>query len=185
MNKIKIIFLVVGFFVGMGTILLIPKVLAHEGNDDPNLVHGCISDLTGGLRVVAYTVDCDLLETPIHFPATLSQLPPLACPGCDLSYSTVLQNKDLRGAWLRGATLSYGDYTGANFIGADMKDVIADGANFSDADMTDMVFDHTAFTGAVGMTTTILTGATWISVNCPDGSSSNDHDNTCIGHLSP
>jgi hypothetical protein len=185
MNKTKIIFLVMGFFVGIASILLIPKVFAHEGNNNQNLVHGCVSDVTGALRVVSSTASCGALETAIHFPATLSQLPPFACPGCDLTYSTVLVNKDLSGAWLKGANMAYGDYTGAVLVGADLKDVIADGANFRDADMTDVVFDHTALTGAIGMTTTVLTGATWSASNCPDGSNSSEHDNTCIGHLSP
>ncbi len=186
MSKIKYIFLAAGFFIGTATILLIPKVFAHEGNSDPNLIHGCVSDLTGALRVVsATTTSCGALETAIHFPATLSSVPPLTCPGCDMTESTHLRYKDLTGAWLRGAILSYGDYTGAIFTDADMRDVIADGANFRDADMRNVFFERTAFTGAIGMTTTLLTGATWSSVNCPDGSNSSDHDNTCIGHLSP
>lgn len=165
--------------------LAIPKVIAHEGNDDPNLVHGCISSLTLGLRVVDVGTDCSGLETPIHFPATLDQLPPFVCPGCNLQGVTALKNKNLANAWLMDANISNGDFEGTIFRNVDFIGVAAEETNFAGADMTGASFQNVGLTDATGMTSTILTDVTWSNTICPDGTNSNDNSNTCIGHLTP
>ena len=52
-----------------------------------------------------------------------------------------------------------------------------DGANLTNANFTCARLDDATLAGA------IVTGATWNDTTCPDGTNSNDHGNTCVGHL--
>jgi hypothetical protein len=83
-----------------------------------------------------------------------------------------------------GMTFS-ANVSGANFTGASLDKVTflstsaVTGTNFTNAQ-----FSRVIFTG-VNLTPTTLTGATWTHVGCPDGTSSDNNGNTCIGHLVP
>ena len=79
---------------------------------------------------------------------------------------------------LTGADLTDSHFTGTNF------NVV----NFTNANLTNVVFGGggydislygSDFTGAN------LSGVTWQQVTCPDGTLSQDHDSTCIDHLTP
>lgn len=179
------IFIIVGVVLGAGAILIIPKVIAHEGNDDSNLVHGCVSSLTQGLRVVDVATDCGALETPIHFPASLAQLPPFVCGACVITGIDVLKNKDLTGAWLAGSDIDGADFEGTILKNASLKAVTAMGANFVGSDLSGVNFEDAGLYGATGLTTTNLVGASWSNTLCPDGTNSDNNGDTCIGHLTP
>ena len=73
--------------------------------------------------------------------------------------STSLTNVDLSRADLRGADLKGVDLTGADLSNANLK-----GADLSGA---------------------VIRGVTWSHTICPDGTNSDDHDQTWRGHLTP
>lgn len=71
--------------------------------------------------------------------------------------STDLRGADLTGADLRDADLDGADLSGATLTGADLGGASLDGARLKDV--------------------------VWSGTTCPDGSLSDDHDATCLGHL--
>jgi hypothetical protein len=82
-----------------------------------------------------------------------------ANPPPPASATVSLRGADMTGADLRDADLTAADLTGADFTGADLS-----GARMAGARLKDVV---------------------WARTTCPDGSSSDQHDTTCLGHLSP
>lgn len=82
----------------------------------------------------------------------------------------VFASADLTNANLSNNTLSSSDFTNANVENTDFSNV-----NFS----------STNFLGATNMDTASLSGVTWDSVTCPDGTNSDENSNTCVGHLTP
>ncbi|MEP6695303.1 MAG: pentapeptide repeat-containing protein [Pseudonocardiales bacterium] len=72
-------------------------------------------------------------------------------------------------AKLAGANLTNADLSGADLSGADLTR-----ANFSNADLSGASLSHAKLRGAV-----------WKHTTCPDGTDSDDHSKTCLGHLSP
>ena len=62
----------------------------------------------------------------------------------------------MTGTVLAGSNFQRANFTNANLTGANLK-----GANFKDATMT---------------------GMTWLNTICPDGTNSNNDNNTCKGH---
>jgi uncharacterized protein YjbI with pentapeptide repeats len=86
-----------------------------------------------------------------------------ACQGLDMTAAD-FQGRDLRGA----------DFSGTTLTAANMRDGDFRFANFRDANLLGA---HT-LGGAFG-------GATWANTTCPDGSNSDDHNNTCEGFMFP
>jgi hypothetical protein len=72
------------------------------------------------------------------------------------------------------ATLKDVTLTGADLRGADLTE-----ADLSGADLTRANLSGATLTGAT------LKDVTWSSTICPDGTNSDTHDNTCLGHLTP
>lgn len=122
-----------------------------------------------------------------------------------------LTNADLFRADLRGASFTNGGIAGADFERADLRRATLvrtdasdrglrtsfrraklTGADLSDADFSGAIFERANLTG-VNFTEAILTGArfrravvsrvTWSNTTCPDGTNSDAHGGTCIGHL--
>src|SRR5690606_29282117 len=104
-------------------------------------------------------------------------------------YPTFQGSLDLRGVSLAGATLVGADLTGAwmqqanlagtNLRGARLVRAVLLGADLRGADLTDA-----DLSGALlGMAR--LSGVQWGNTICPDGSNSDAHGGTCLGHLLP
>jgi hypothetical protein len=97
--------------------------------------------------------------------------------------SAVLTNADLT-----GAGLSYAKLINANLTNAKLSWARLDHATLSGATLTGANLSFANFTGA-NLTGAVLTGANlylvkWSNTTCPDGTNSDTHANTCVGHLS-
>ncbi len=102
-----------------------------------------------------------------------------------------LNNANVPGADLHGSFIWFSSLQHANLAGANLS-----GAKFM-SNFTGANLDHVNFTGATLVTTNftnanlngaILTGASlhndvWSNTTCPDGTNSDAHGATCIGHL--
>lgn len=94
----------------------------------------------------------------------------------DFHYPAV-QNSDFSGANLSNITFE-GEYVGVNFTNANFSGAVFQGpsegiqianSNFTGADLT-------------GIDVSIVV---WDNVICPDGTNSDSHGDTCVGHLTP
>ena len=103
-----------------------------------------------------------------------------------------LTGANLAGANLSGAILSQTNLTGANLAGANLSGAILSkanltGANLAGANLSGAILNQTNLTGANlrGAITTRATfnQVTWSNTTCPDGTNSNGHRATCVGHL--
>ena len=114
------------------------------------------------------------------------------------------RNLDLRGvvffsADLRKSNFSRARLANASFEGSELSKSLfrkarARGVSFESADLTRADLRGADLRGA-SMEGAILTGArlqgaklrkvVWKNTTCPDGSNSDDHHNTCLGHLEP
>jgi hypothetical protein len=124
-----------------------------------------------------------------------------------------LSGVDLSNSWLRWADLNEANLSGANLTDAELmladmvmtnaQDANLAGANLSWTHMESANFRNTKFTRVnmynarmsyIDFTNADLTGTTlygpydgiiWDNTICPDGTNSNDHENTCEGHFNP
>ena len=114
------------------------------------------------------------------------------------------RNLDLRGvvffsADLRKSNFSRSRLANASFEGSELSKSLfckarARGVSFEGADLTRADLRGADLRGAI-MEGAILTGARlqgaklkkvlWKNTTCPDGSNSDQHRNTCLGHLEP
>jgi len=78
-----------------------------------------------------------------------------------------LSGLDLSGLALHRANLARANLSHANLIMANLFEANLTGANLTGANLS----------GAN------LNKVIWSSTNCPDGTNSNNHGNTCLGHL--
>ena len=78
-----------------------------------------------------------------------------------------LANANLRGANLNGASLQGANLSRANLSGANLT-----GANLSGVNLTGAITTGAAFNKVI-----------WSNTVCPDGTNSDSHGQTCIGHL--
>ncbi|HEY5248969.1 MAG TPA: pentapeptide repeat-containing protein [Dermatophilaceae bacterium] len=102
--------------------------------------------------------------------------------GCNL-YGAFLSSANLTMANLSGANLTMANLSGANLYGIFAHDVTLAQANLTNADLTHANLSGANLTGATGMGTATLTAVTWLNTTCPDGTNSDSHGNTCVGHL--
>lgn len=142
---------------------------------------------------------------------SMCELPMSELSFADLSGAN-LTGANLSSANLAGADLARADMTDANlqatdFTSADMEDSILHGADLRDAILTDALLWRTELDGAdlrganlnnadltdaliynanlrnASMSGTTITGAAWRNTTCPDGTNSDNHGDTCMGHL--
>jgi outer membrane protein assembly factor BamB len=104
--------------------------------------------------VSAPNVDCNLA----HYPVTKG--------------SRNLKDANLSGCYLPNASLAGANASGASFSGAYLAGANLSSVNFSQANLR----------GAV-LTGANVSGVKWLQTTCPDGTTSNDHGATCVGHL--
>ena len=81
---------------------------------------------------------------------------------------------DLTGAWMQQANLAGANLRGARLVRAVLLRADLRGADLRDADLSG------ALLGAAR-----LSGVQWGNTICPDGSNSDAHGGTCLGHLLP
>ena len=112
-------------------------------------------------------------------------------PGINLSSAIVTEAKftgdDLDGAIFTGATVDDTAFEDANLTDAVFSGDNLDGSNLTGADLsgTDFVdanLQNVTLTGTTGDATTDVTGVTWLDTTCPDGTNSNEDNDTCLGH---
>lgn len=73
------------------------------------------------------------------------------------------------------------DFTGASFDGVEIQAYLKD-AIFTDASFSGASFDIADLTDSTGPGNDTLQDATFFDTRCADGTSSDDHGDTCIGH---
>jgi len=97
-------------------------------------------------------------------------------------WSNYLAGTDLSGADLTGALL-----VGASLYGTVLRDAYLGGVNLTDADMryADLRNAYLGYADLTGADTyqIRLEGVTWDNTICPDGTNSDDNENTCANNL--
>jgi virginiamycin B lyase len=105
-------------------------------------------------------------------------------------------NADLSGLNISGSNLQNGIFNSTNFSGSNLSGSNAphasfQGANFTNANLAGSTFQAANFTGAdftgaylkgANFKDAIMTNVTWSNTTCPDGTNSDTHAMTCIGH---
>lgn len=71
-----------------------------------------------------------------------------------------------------GAKFAQTHFVGANLTSANLEDAKLTAVDLSDADLTD-----------ADLRGTDVSSVKWGNTTCPDGSNSNTHNNSCVGHL--
>lgn len=200
------------FFIGMLLAALLASgttwALAHGG--DPDLIHACVRNFTGLVRIVGPNDNCLPNETPLDWSRQSGQvgnLPPFTCFGCDMqgnllgdrymgkdftnavivssgTFGVNFSGTKFHGALLSGSNFDEANFTNADLSNANMSSSTFGDANFTNANLTSANLTDANLTGA-NMTGTILTGVIWSNTICPDGTNSDDNSGTCIGHLTP
>lgn len=110
-------------------------------------------------------------------------------PGADLSGETtggaVLTNAKLAGINVRNAYLANTDFTSADLTGANFSGSRLVTDKFSFANLTNSSFANATLDVSfffADMFGADVTGVTWGSTTCPDGTFADKHGNTCVGH---
>jgi outer membrane protein assembly factor BamB len=99
---------------------------------------------------------------------------------CNLThYPLTKGSRNLKGATLSGCYLPNASLAGANATAANLS-----GAYLAGADLSSVNFSQASLRGAV-LTNANVSGVKWSQTTCSDGTVSNDHGGTCVGHLTP
>src|SRR5262249_10857057 len=107
---------------------------------------------------------------------------------CDLSQYPVadghllLRGANLAGCYLGGAPLVGADLTDANLSGTDLTGADLTSAVLRRANVRDAVVAQANLTGA-DLRQANLAGVVYSATVCVDGTLSDDHGATCVGHL--
>ncbi len=95
----------------------------------------------------------------------------------DAPLDPVTGQVNLAGANLSHKNLELANLSGANLTGADLSGSELDGGFLPNANLTGANLRRADLRHAD------ITGVTWSNTICPDGSNSNSHGSTCLGHL--
>lgn len=128
---------------------------------------------------------CDVVNS--YDPSTRQpSLADLDLSSCDLSNRDLsgadLSHASLIGGYLPGANLSSADLSGANLNFANLNSADLRAANLDGASLVSANLAYADLTGAT-LTGAVLDKAIWASTTCPDGTKSDAHGATCVGHL--
>lgn len=161
----------VGYVTSMALALLIGSALpgaaawvsAHGG--DANLIHGCVKNLNGSIRIVGDNDTCNNGETPLDW--NQKNTPGLGgliedTTGADFTYVDLryrnlkgrdfsgsdLSNSNFAHANLNAVNLTNGTFTATNFNGAKLNNVIITGATFSGVDVRNVDLSGQNWSGA-------------------------------------
>ena len=91
--------------------------------------------------------------------------------GANLAFAN-LSGANLQGSNLSSANLAFANLSGANLQGANLN-----GLNLNDANLTNANLKGATTTGGA------FNSIKWSNTTCPDGTNSNSHGATCVGHL--
>jgi uncharacterized protein YjbI with pentapeptide repeats len=148
-----------------------------------NAVFGAGSDLSG----------VDARETrATTFQITGSTLTNAYFYFADLRYasftSSAMTGTRFGDATLHGSAFTDDDLTNAEFYSSDLERVEFNGATLVNAKFAGAKFPLTAFidsdlTGASFAGDADLSTTLWVNTICPDGTNSDSHGSTCVGHL--
>lgn len=192
------------FFLGILVATVITNVYAHGGS--LNLIHACVKNTNGSLRIVDANTTCNNGETALDWNTQgvpglgtfLDNLSGVDLSAADLRYrnfrnanfsnssldSTGFSGADLTNANFSGTIAEFssysGDLTGVNFSNADLKFASFDNVSGSQTNFTNTNLNQAHFNGTVNLTNTI-----WSNTTCPDGTNSDNNSGTCVGHLNP
>jgi hypothetical protein len=131
-----------------------------------------------------------------------------AATGTNFNKTTISGNQQLAGADLGGANLNQATISGnqalagANLTGANLnKATISGNQALAGANLTGANLNKTKISGTLALSGAILTGAdlhgasitgtqallsaVYSNTTCPDGTNSDNHGNTCVGHGVP
>ncbi len=96
-----------------------------------------------------------------------------------------LTSANFSGMSLAGVlTVDAANISSANFSNTDLLGVYITGSTAASTNFNNASFEEGSFEGT-NLSSATLTGTTWVNTICPDGTNSNDHSNTCSGHLVP
>ena len=132
------------------------------------------------------TISCDDGTSVTFTPGVAADLSNAVLIGANLSGAVliganlrdaVLPGANLPGANLSSANLSVAELSGANLSGANLS-----GANLNSTDLVNATLNEADLTGATG-TPFGAGNAIWGNTTCPDGTNSDAHGNTCVGHF--
>lgn len=96
--------------------------------------------------------------------------------GADLSYASLI------GGYLPGANLTGANLTGANLYNANLNSTTLVNASLVAANLDGALLSYADLSGA-DLSGATLNGVIWTSTTCPDGTNSDAHGGTCLGHL--
>jgi hypothetical protein len=179
-----------------------PAIVHAAIPDSGGVVHGCYTTGSsvftpkGSVRVIdsASTASCPSGTTALnwdqHASSTsssvgsyISDLTNRHWNSPELAYRN-FAGVDMHGGVFAGATMSYSDFHGANLSGSTFDIGSYDHVNMQSVNSSNTDIHSDTFVGT-DLSTANLTGVTWDGVQCPDGTYSSDHADTCLGHLVP
>ena len=145
MKKYSHLFLIIlAFFAGSLVSTLTSVVLAN--GSDPNLIHSCVNNTSGIVRIVGLSTSCNNNETPLNWnekglPGTgalLNNLHGASINNTDFSFRT-LKNDDFTGTGcsLSNDTFNHTDLKGVNITGCGLG-----GSHFINIDFTTIVMGN-------------------------------------------
>jgi hypothetical protein len=206
-----VIFALVAAILGVAVFVFYTRVFAQSS--DVGVIHGCVKNENGLLRVLKPNESCQKSETSLDWnikgppgSAGVSAKPYLAfyCLGCylvpvaesfkgqDISGANItnstFEGTDLSGTIFRGASLSGVNFrnvnlTGADFSNSNVAEWVSISSDFANANLTNANFTNSNLRGSNGMGTANVSGTIWSNTVCPDGTNSNNNGNTCEGHF--
>lgn len=208
-NSLPFVFVIIIFLIGFCTHLVITVIFAETKTD--GVIHACANKQNGELRIITNYKDysdgknekirrdnredkngCKENELSLQWniqgppgpPGSGQQSGnsvPFVCPACEIfsHAGDRLAGKDMTNAVIPNIEFEGTNLSNSNFTNANMR-----GANLEQATLTGVNFERTDLTGAA-MDGANTEGALWNNTICPDGTNSNDHNNSCKDHLSP
>jgi len=96
---------------------------------------------------------------------------------CQFSHS------DFSQATLFEVAVSEGNFTGANFRSANLSNQRGSTGFWQQSNFTGADFTNANLSGVQDRGGDVFTGAIWANTICPDGTNSDAHGHTCIGHF--
>lgn len=135
-----------------GSVLSTVTTIALANGGDPDIIHGCVNNTTGSLRIVGVSTSCNSNETALNWnekglPGTgalLNNLHGASLNNTDFSYRTLKDdNFTGTGCSLSGDTFNHTDLTHVNITGCGLG-----GSHFLNIDFTTVTLGNNSFINA-------------------------------------
>jgi uncharacterized protein YjbI with pentapeptide repeats len=204
---------VIVFALGLAVHAALPSLVAFAHGGSTALIHGCVKNSNGSLRIVGANDNCDNNEAALDWSISGSgggggSDSNLVLGGGWIEFDDLFLGYDFSSKHLGEVIFQLGDMTDANFsnstfYGGSMGSINLTNVDFSNAVFKSYSLSQSDLTGAnfsgahfkssffqsVDFSVATTTGVTfegeheWIDVTCPDGTNSDDNGETCIGHF--